>query len=241
MGRTLSLLIITLALLAAAGAGWGLRPGMAATSGPRLSPAETTCDFGQVFEDQALTHTFMVQNTGDAPLEILNVDPDCACTVATYDRRIPPGGQGKITLSIRPYSVLHQFLKQTRVAVNDPSQPEVVFTMKGVVQPIIEIKPSHIIRFRGNYQDELQGQVRFISHLAKPWEIKAYRTNIPDKIEVNLRVEEPGRVYVLEVRNKSREVGHYAGRIDLATTSEKRPRLIVRVFADLYPLSAVSP
>jgi hypothetical protein len=216
-------------------------PGRAAPATPCLALPETSFDFGQVYEDKGLTHTFVVRNPGRAPLEILEVDPDCACTVADYDRRIPPGGQGHVTLSIKPYSVLHQFIKKTKVWVNDPAQPLVVFTLTGVVNPIIEIKPSHIIRFRGTLQENLQSQVRFISHLPTPWEIKAYRTNIPDKIEVILRVEEPHRVYVLEVRNKSREVGHYAGRIDLATTSLKRPRLIVRVFADLYPPSAVSP
>jgi hypothetical protein len=234
--------LIALMLLMAGGAGLlGLRPGLAARAEPRISLPETSFDFGEVYEDRDLTHTFVVQNTGNAPLEILKVDPDCACTVASYDRLIPPGGQGDVTLSIRPYSVLHQFLKHTKVYVNDPEQPMVKFSVKGVVRPIIEIKPSHIIRFRGTLKDRLQGQVRFISHLPTPWEIKAYRTNIPDKIEVSLRVEEPGRVYVLEVRNKSQVVGHYAGRIDLATTSAKRPRLIVRVFADLYPPSAVSP
>lgn len=228
-------------LLVAAGfalTGW---PGGAAPGTPCLALTETGFDFGQVYEDKELRHTFLVRNTGDAPLEILEVDPDCACTVADYDRRIPAGGQGKVTLGIKPYSVLHQFLKKTKVRFNDPERPLVVFTLSGVIQPIIEIKPSHIIRFRGTLQDNLQGQVRFISHLPSPWEIMTYQTNIPDKIEVNLKVEEPGRVYVLEVRNKSREVGHYAGRIDLATTSPKRPRLIVRVFADLYPPSAVNP
>ncbi len=228
-------------LLVAAGfalTGW---PGGAAPATPCLALPETSFDFGQVYEDKELTHTFVVRNPGRAPLKILEVDPDCACTVAAYDRRIPPGGQGHVTLGIKPYSVLHQFIKKTKVWVNDPAQPLVVFTLTGVVKPIIEIKPSHIIRFRGTLQENLQSQVRFISHLPTPWEIKAYRTNIPDKIEVTLRVEEPHRVYVLEVRNKSREVGHYAGRIDLATTSPKRPRLIVRVFADLYPPSAVTP
>ncbi len=228
-------------LLVVAGFALTGRPGGAAPATPCLALPETSFDFGQVYEDKKLTHTFVVRNPGRAPLEILKVDPDCACTVAAYDRRIPPGGEGHITLAIKPYSVLHQFIKKTKVWVNDPAQPLVVFTLTGVVKPIIEIKPSHIIRFRGTLQENLQSQVRFISHLPTPWEIKAYRTNIPDKIEVTLRVEEPHRVYVLEVRNKSREVGHYAGRIDLATTSLKRPRLIVRVFADLYPPSAVNP
>jgi hypothetical protein len=208
---------------------------VAAQAAPQVSLTETSHDFGTVFEDQALTHQFVLKNTGQAPLKIENVDPDCACTVAQYDQTIPPGGQGQITLSIKPYSVMHQFRKQTKVALNDPAKPEVVLALTGTVKPLIEIKPGHIVRLRGKVEDDLQAQVRFVSNLSGPWEIKEARTNIPEQIEINLKAEEPGRVYVLEVRNKRREPGHYAGLVELLTTSEKRPRLIVRVFANIYP------
>ena len=70
-----------------------------------------------------LTHTFTIKNIGDALLEIKDIDSDCACTAADSDRRIPPGGQGRITLTIAPYSVLRQFTKKTKVFFNDPDHP----------------------------------------------------------------------------------------------------------------------
>lgn len=231
--------IITLLFLGAGGLGFGLASGWAASGTPHISLTETAHDFGKVFEDAPLTYTFVIRNTGGSPLEIQDVDPDCACTVASYDRLIPPGGEGKITLTIKPYSVLRQFKKETAVRVNDPEHPEVILTLQGVAQPFIEIEPSHIIRLRGIANDDVRGQVRFISHLPTPWEIKEYRTNIPDKIEVALKAVEPGRVYVLEVRNKRHEAGHYAGLVELFTTSKQRPRLIVRIFGDLYAPAAV--
>jgi hypothetical protein len=228
-------------LWAAAASLTGLAGSGLAAGTPQVNLPETAYNFGKVSEEQPLSHTFIVRNTGDARLEIRDVDPDCNCTVPRYDRTIAPGGQGEITLTIKPYSVLKQFKKETKVMVNDPERPEVVLTLTGESQPIIEIQPSHIIRFRGSVAGEMAGKVRFISHLSGPWEISQVTTNIPDKIAVSLKAEEPGRVYVLEVRNLSQEAGHYAGRIELSTTSAKRPRLLVRVFADLYPPSAVVP
>jgi plasmid stabilization system protein ParE len=215
--------------------------GTAAGAVPQVSLKETSHDFGKVFEDAALTYTFGVENTGTGPLEILEVDPDCDCTASRYDRRIPPGGKGEITLTIQPYSVIWGFKKDTKVRFNDPARTQVVLTLKGTAQPFIEIKPSHIIRLKGTGEDDLRGQVRFISHLAGPWEIKDYRTNIPEKIDVSLKAEEAGRVYLLEVRNKYREAGRYKGEVELFTTSKERPRLIVRVFADLYPAASGNP
>jgi hypothetical protein len=210
----------------------------AATNGPKAQVPVTTFDFGEVFEDRKLTHTFEIKNIGDALLEIKDIDSDCACTAADSDRRIPPGGQGRITLTIAPYSVLRQFTKKTKVFFNDPDHSEVVLTMQGYGKPFIEIQPSHIIRFRGKPGEELRDQVRFISHLPGYWEIKEFKTNIPQFIDVTVKAEEPGRIYVVEVRNKQQEAGNYAGVIELSTTSEKRPRLIMRVFGELSLPSA---
>ena len=211
---------------------------LAAGAPAKVSVTETVHDFGKVVEDQALTYTFIINNKGGEPLQIEDVDPDCACTAAAYDRTIGPGGQGRITLTIKPYSVMRQFKKHTRVRFNDPASPLVVFTLQGVAQPFIEIQPSHIVRLRGSPGDNLQAQVRFISHLSGPWKITDVRTNMPDKIDVSLKMEEPDKVYVLTVKNKRREAGAYGGLIEIFTTSRERPRLIVRVFAELYLPSA---
>ena len=229
--RALILMLLLLGAPLAAGA----------TIGPKAQVPETTFDFGEIFEDRELTHTFTIKNIGDALLEIKDIDSDCACTAADSDRRIPPGGQGRIKLTIAPYSVLRQFAKKTKVFFNDPDQRQVVLTMKGYGKPFIEIQPSHIIRFRGKPGEELRDQVRFISHLPGHWEIKAFKTNIPQYIDVTIKAEQPGKIYVVEVRNKRQEAGNYAGVIELSTTSEKRPRLIMRVFAELSLPSAGSP
>ncbi len=225
-------------LLAAFITFWGIRPGLATAGRPQATLKETSFDFGKIYEDRALTHTFMIENTGSAPLQVEDVDPDCACTVASYDKTIPPGKEGAITLTIKPFSVIHQFKKEAKVTLNDPDRRTLQLVMTGVAQPFIEIQPSHIIRLRGTPGEAVKGQVHFISHLPVPWKITEYRTSIPDKIDVTLKPEVPDKEYILEVRNKSQEAGPYAGLVELFTTSKERPRLIVRVFGDLYLPSA---
>jgi Protein of unknown function (DUF1573) len=210
----------------------------AAEAAPRAILTETSHDFGQVFEDRDLSHTFIVRNTGQAPLEILDVHPECACTVPSYSSTIPPGCEGEITLSIKPYSVIHQFQKDTTVTTNDPENREFHLVLTGNALPFIEIEPSHIVRLRGKPGEEVQGCVQFISHLPGPFRITGYQTNIPDKIEISLKAVQPDRVYALEVTNRPANLAPYAGIIELATTSAQRPRLIVRVFGEIYLPSA---
>lgn len=223
---------IVLLLLAAAS--------VMAESGPRVFVPKTVYDFGEVFEDKELTHTFEIQNTGDAVLEIKKIDSDCTCTTEEADRRIPPGGKGRIKLTIAPFSVLREFTKNTTLFLNDREQSQIVLSLKGVGKPFIEIQPSHIVRLRGKPDEELSGKVRFISNQPGRWEIKEARTDIPDSIDVTVRAEEPGRIYIVEVRNKQKKEGNYAGKIELFTTSEKRPRMIMRVFGEISFPSAGS-
>jgi hypothetical protein len=224
----LPLLVGVLLLLGVAGVS-------TAQAEPRAEVAETTHDFGQVREDMTLVHDFVVKNPGDQNLQVLEVDPDCACTVAKYDRVIPPGGAGKISLQIQPFSVVHAFKKKTYVRFNAPDLSSVTLVVTGNAQKSIEIEPSHIVRFRGPPKDNLTAQVKLTSNLPFPWEITKWQDSIPDKIDVKLKTERPGKVYVLEVRNKSLDEGHYVGMIELFTNVVHKPKIIIRVIADLYP------
>ncbi|MCL6622881.1 MAG: DUF1573 domain-containing protein [Syntrophobacterales bacterium] len=206
-----------------------------AQAAPRVEVLKTTHDFGEVFEDRELSHTFVLKNTGDAVLEIRDLDSDCACTTTESDRRIPPGGQGRITLTIAPYSVLHQFKKQTKVFLNDPATPVVTLSLVGYAKPFIEIQPSHVVRLRGKPGEPVGAQVRFISHLPIPFEITGFTTDIPQLIGVHLKAEEPGKVWLVEVKNQNTAAGNYQGTIILNTNAARRPRLIMRVFGELTP------
>jgi hypothetical protein len=202
---------------------------------PQVEVSETLHDFGTFSEDQHLTHTFVIKNIGAKTLEIKRVHADCKCTATAYDRLIPPGSQGTLTLSIKPFALRGQFAKRTQVFLNDPDHPKVVFTLKGVSRPLIEVQPGYIIRFRGKPGVDLHQEVRLISHLPEAWKISKYKTNIPQFIDIHLRTVEPGRSYVVEVRQKRQEPGNYRGIIELFTTFPKRPRLVLRVFGQVLP------
>jgi hypothetical protein len=215
--------------------GCGQESGLSAPAMPKIYLQETSHDFGKVSEEQELVHTFVMENTGKASLVISNVINDCKCTVSRYDRVIPPGERREITLTIQPYSIVGHFQKHTRVMSNDPGRPEAVLVLQGFSQRNIEFVPSRLIRLWGNPKEDLRGQVRIISHLPMPLKIKEVRTDIPDKIEVSLDAEEPGRVYVLKVRNKHNEADHYIGKIELLTTAQQHPNLILRVAGYVSP------
>jgi hypothetical protein len=208
---------------------------------PRVEVPVTVHDFGKVREDMSLGHDFVIRNRGNQDLKILEVDPDCDCTVPHYDRVIAPGQEGKINLELKPFSVVHAFKKVTTIRFNDPRQRSVKLILQGEAAKSLEILPSHIIRLRGAPEDKLTAQVRFISHLPFPWEITKFENSLPDKIEVSLKTAKPGKEYVMEVKNKSTAQERYVGRIEVFTNAAHKPKIVLRVIADLYPDSGVRP
>ena len=97
------------------------------------------------------------------------------------------------------------------------------------------------ISVRGKPGEDIRQQVRLTSNLPEPWEIREVKNPIPQFIEVQLRVEEPGKSYAVEVRQTRREPGKYVGKIKLLTTAPQRPRLILRVFGEVLPPEAATP
>src|SRR5437867_3169763 len=60
--------------------------------GPRLVLPEPDYEAGRLEPGPDLHVTFPVTNDGEEPLHILRARPDCGCTVASFDREIPPMG-----------------------------------------------------------------------------------------------------------------------------------------------------
>jgi LEA14-like dessication related protein len=211
-----------------------------AGAGPRLEIPQPIHDLGEIFEDQPLAHTFMLKNVGDVPLQIKNIELDCACSAVNYDRLIPPGETGKIVFTIKPYSAMHKFCKKGAIFSNDPGNSVATIQLCGNAKPFIDIQPSHVVRFSGQPHDNLVSRVRLISHQKTPLTIKGFETDLGDKVGVKIKEEKPGQIFEVEITNRMKETGAYKGKIEILTSSDKRPKLILRIFGDLYPSGATA-
>jgi len=71
---------------------------------PIFTPEKTTHDFGQIGEtDGMVEYVFKVQNTGDAPLIIKDVQASCGCTKPEWTKTpIEPGKEGVVIVGFNP-------------------------------------------------------------------------------------------------------------------------------------------
>ncbi len=110
---------------------------------PRFTSNTETHSFGQVEWKRPVTATYTITNTGDKPLVLTNVEPDCACTVAQWTQTpIRPGGKGTISVTFDA-KALGYFYKSVGIYMN--AEPHLVYlNIEGeVVRELKDYSQTH--------------------------------------------------------------------------------------------------
>ena len=122
-------------------------------SAPQIQFDTTTFDCGTVIEGKTdkLDATFVVKNTGDAPLRLEKVRPGCGCTVVKYDSLIEPGKSAKIESQVRirgyhPGSLA----KSITVTSNASNEPITRLTIKATIRGLVDVGERYISLKKGD-------------------------------------------------------------------------------------------
>jgi thiol-disulfide isomerase/thioredoxin len=99
-------------------------------------------DFGEVWQGDALKHTFEIRNGGDAPLRIVRVKPACGCTVAgKYPKEIAPGESGAFPFQLNTKRLAGKFTKSIAVTTNDTKSAQTRLLLTGEVKQHVDVAP----------------------------------------------------------------------------------------------------
>ena len=81
--------------------------------------------FGQIEWKHPVTVQYTITNTGDQPLVLTEVEPDCACSVAQWTKTpIAPGAKGTVNVTFDAKALGHF---QKSVAIYSNAQPNLVY------------------------------------------------------------------------------------------------------------------
>jgi len=112
---------------------------------PRVHFPETTFDFGTIYQGEDVTHKFVFQNTGNAPLKIEKIRSTCGCAAALPAKRVlAPGEESAIEVAFRAGLLRGRITKHVLVDTNDPLEPRVDLTVTVEVKVEIELVPHGI-------------------------------------------------------------------------------------------------
>jgi hypothetical protein len=235
---------IGLAALLAGGVALAQKP----VEGPQIEVVPETKDAGTVAKGTQIEATFVVKNTGKADLVISDARPSCGCTVASYDKVIKPGAQGKVVSAVDTKNFSGPIAKSILLVTNDPNRPQMNLFVKAIVKPFVDVLPQPFVRFsvvKGDSaaQDTivLSEETTFkpsIAETSQPY-VKAELAPAGDKDKIPGR---PGEQYRLHITvTPDAPEGLLNAPIRISTGVAQQPTLEVPVSGIIRPRVSVTP
>lgn len=116
---------------------------LGALAQPRFTSNTEMHSLGQIEWKHPATVQYTITNTGDEPLVLTDVEPDCACTVAQWTQTpIAPGAKGMVNVTFDA-EALGTFQKSVAIYTN--AEPHIVYLRFNgeVVQEIKDYTKTH--------------------------------------------------------------------------------------------------
>jgi len=206
-----------------------------ASGTPAIHVPEPAFQFDTVVSGRDVTHDYLLQNRGTAPLKISRVKTAWGCAATSFTREIPPGGEGKVTLKLKTSSYGNSDVKKKAIIhSNDPDKPKVTLTIFGKVEKFVDLKPRYV-RLTGRIGDKISVPVTIVPTSKYPFKIKDVKARTGKAIKYSLseRSQAEGGGYNLLVENTRTEKGRYVDVLTLSTDSDIQPQLLVRVYGNI--------
>lgn len=134
-----------------------------AVAGPKIEVIPETKDAGTVAKGQMIESTFVVKNNGASDLIISDARPGCGCTVASFDKVIKPGAEGKVVSSVDTKNFSGPISKSILLVSNDPERPQLNLFIKAIVKPFVDVMPTGYLRFSAVKGDSAAQDVVLVS------------------------------------------------------------------------------
>ncbi len=120
----------------------------AQTDQPDIKFEQKTYDFGIIQRGDKVSHTFNFKNEGQALLKIKKIKTSCGCTVPkTYTKEVPAGEKGQLEVTFNSKKFMGAIRKTIYVNSNDPDEPVVNLSLKGVIISDVVVIPSRPLAF----------------------------------------------------------------------------------------------
>jgi hypothetical protein len=161
--------------------------------------------------------------------------------VVRYDRAIPPGGAGQVTLQVNTSGFQGKVTKSAQVTTNDPRQRNSKIYLSMDVRSHIIVEPGPKILLQGIVGDDIQRVVHIRSAENQPFEITGIETNLRPVIDYELSRKDESASYTLKVISKASDQKTVSGFLTLRTNYPQKKVLKLSVYLRVKPEIQIWP
>jgi uncharacterized cupredoxin-like copper-binding protein len=117
----------------------------AAFAAPELTVVEGNYNFGTIAQGKKVPHNFIIRNSGDAPLQIKEVNVSCGCTAAKPSSSVvAPGKTAEIQVIFDSTSFTGKVQKSVSLVTNAGRSPNYTFNMEGTIVEPLQVAPRQL-------------------------------------------------------------------------------------------------
>lgn len=218
-------------------------------SGPKAVAVQPIKEFDMIPKGEKISHAFEIRNEGTSTLELTNVRPACGCTIADYDKTIPPGKVGLVRTKLETANFTGPISKSIAVFTNDPENPKLQLVIKATVKPYIGVEPG-FARFIYVQGEEVRPITQTIwSEDGSDFKIVEAKppfdyltAKIHEAKPEERKADKPGRQWRVELHlDPNAEVGPLSKYLDVTVSHPKQQVVKIPVSGFVRPRQWVTP
>jgi len=158
--------------------------------------------------------------------------------VAHFDKAIPPGGEGKIRLTVRTTGYQGNIHKSARVYTNDPTKSIIRLSIKGFVKVPILVSPRQV-RLYGKEGRSLTRAIEIKSELDKPLILTPGHFNLTEKLTYSIEEIEKGKRFQIRFTITDSSPQAFRGFLKLNTNYPEKPEITIWIKARIQKKAEV--
>ena len=148
--------------------------------------------------------------------------------MADFDKAIPPGGEGKITLKIKTEGYQGTIRKSARVYTNDPAMGTVRLNISAFVKTPIHLSPRYVHLYAKD-EKSVTKVVEVRAELDKPLKLTPDKFNLAEKVTYAIEEIEEGRKFQIRFTSIPGLEQAYRGFLTLKTNYPEKPEVTLRI------------
>jgi hypothetical protein len=146
--------------------------------------------------------------------------------VPDFDKAIPPGGEGKIRLTVQTRGYQGNIHKSASVYTNDPAKSIIRLSLKGFVKVPILVSPPQV-RLYGKEGQSLTRIIEVRSELDKPLILTPGHFDLTEKLTYSIEEIEKGKRFQIRFTTTNSSAQSFRGSLKLNTNYPEKPEITV--------------
>lgn len=208
----------------------------AACAAPELAVVESNYNFGTVSQGKKVQHNFVIRNSGDAILQIKELNASCGCTAAKPSSSlIPPGKSAEIQVIFDSANFSGKVQKSVSVVTNAGRSPKFTLNLDGNIVEELQVAPRQLSLGPVKPGVAKQASVTVTNRGAnsvKLLSVSANSTSLQIKAVIKKAELKPGETGTIDLAITPRsEAKVLSGYLHIITDSPHKKEITVPVYA----------